>query len=170
KELKQLSYADETVALTNVKADYETSVKIMEQITNPDEAFVIACLQQVEGITGYAAATEDNDPNGQLHKQGGYTSAVYFSYEKVNQNEAYGNTIIEKGTDCGGQIEVYATTEDAERRSEYLGSFDGTALSSGSHTVLGTILIRTSNLMTATQQKELEATLIEVFTTLRDSK
>ncbi|MBQ9045113.1 MAG: EbhA [Oscillospiraceae bacterium] len=170
KELKQLSYADETVALTNAKADYETSVKIMEQITNPDEAFVIACLQQVEGITGYAAATEDNDPNGQLHKQGGYTSAVYFSYEKVNQNEAYGNTIIEKGTDCGGQIEVYATAEDAERRSEYLGSFDGTALSSGSHTVLGTILIRTSNLMTATQQKELEATLIEVFTTLRDSK
>lgn len=170
KELQALSYADETAALTDAKEAYETSVQIMEQITNPDEAFVIACLQQVAGITGYDAATEENDPNGQLHKQGGYTSAVYFSYEKVDQSAVSGSTIIEKGTDCGGQIEVYATAEDAQRRSDYLGSFDGTALSSGSHTVLGTILIRTSDLMTATQQKELEAALIEVFTTLQDGQ
>ena len=141
----------------------------MEQITNPDEAFVISCLEQIDGITGYAAATEDNDPNGKLHKQGGYTSAVYFSYDQVNQSLVSGNTIIEKGTEGGGQIEVYATAEDAQRRSDYLGSFDGTALCSGSHTVLGTILIRTSDQLTATQQKELEAALIEAFTTLHEN-
>lgn len=57
------------------------------------------------------------------------------------------------GTDGGGCIEVYATAEDATKRSDYLSTFDGSILSSGSHEVLGTCVVRTSNLLTASQQQ-----------------
>lgn len=167
-ELKKISYVETTEDLQSAYNDYEESIAIMDQITNPSEAFVIGVLEQIEGITGYAAATEDNDPNGQLHKAGGYTSAVYFEYDKVDQSNVYGADIIEKGTDAGGQIEVYETAEDAEKRNDYLGAFDGSAFSSGSHTVLGTIVIRTSDELNATQQKELEEAIIKVFTTLAE--
>ena len=111
-----------------------------------------------------AAATEDNDPNGQLHKAGGYTSAVYFSHENVDQGSVYGSSLIDKGTDAGGQIEVYATPEDAAKRDTYLAAFDGSVLSSGSHTVIGTCVIRTSNELKASQQSELEANIISELT------
>ena len=166
-ELKSTSYVDQIDKLSTAKSDYETSVKIMEQITNPSEEFVIECLKQIEGISAYDAATEDNDPNGNLHKDGGYTSAVYFQYDKVDQSQTFGDTLIEKGTDAGGQIEVYATAEDAQKRCDYLSGFDGSILSSGSHKVIGTVLIRTSNLLTATEQTELEDALVSVFTTLK---
>ena len=167
-ELKCISYHDEAENLTSAKDSYETSVKIMEQITNPDEAFVISCLEKIEGITGYSAATEEHDVNGNLHKQGGPTSAVVFEYDKVDQSQTYGADLIEKGTDAGGQIEVYETAEIAQNRDSYLGSFDGSILANGSHVVLGTMVIRTSNLLTATQQKELESALVQVFTTLQN--
>lgn len=168
--LKTASYTSQIDDLNSTKKEYITSVKIMEQITNPSEAFVIGCLEQISGITGYEAVTEDNDPNGQLHKQGGYTSAVFFSYEKVDQDDTYGETIIDKGTDAGGQIEVYETVELAQKRDDYLSTFDGTVFASGSHTVLGTMVLRTSALMNATDQKELETALIKEFTTLDSSE
>lgn len=76
----------------------------------------------------------------------------------------YGNSVIEQGTEGGGGIEVYATAEDAEKRREYLEIFDGGLFVSGSHTVIGTVLIRTSNELTATQQKEMETKIIEALT------
>ena len=57
------------------------------------------------------------------------------------------------GTEGGGCVEVYSTAEDAEKRNSYLGSFDGSVLASGSHEVLGTCVVRTSNLLTASNQK-----------------
>ena len=165
--LENVSYIEVIDLLTATKQGYEDSIKILKQVTNPSEAFVISCLKEVEGIVAYDAATEDNDPNGQLGKQGGYTSAVYFQYDKVNQGETYGSTVIEKGTDCGGQIEVYVTKEDAEKRDTYLAAFDGGILASGSHTVIGTMVVRTSNLLKASEQKELEAALISKFIELK---
>ena len=100
-----------------------------------------------------------------LNKTGGYTSTVYFSYDKVNVSFLDG-TIIENGTDGGGSIEVYSTEEDVNKRNDYLASFDGGILSSGSHTVVGTVLVRTSNYLTASQQKELENAIIEKLTEL----
>ena len=76
----------------------------------------------------------------------------------------YGNTVIEQGTEGGGGIEVYATAEDAEKRRDYLAAFDGGILASGTHTVVGTVLVRTSNELTASQQQEMEAKIIEVLT------
>ena len=150
-----LDYSSVINAISEKQTAYQNSVLQMKQITNPNEDFVIQRLKGIPNISGYQAVTEDHDPNGNLNKQGGYTSTVYFSTHLIDQSSVYGNDIVDKGTECGGAIEVYASEEDAEKRDSYLASFDGAGmLNSGSHKVLGTIVIRTSTKLTATQQNE----------------
>ncbi|MGM9651375.1 MAG: hypothetical protein ACI3VX_05515 [Faecousia sp.] len=161
-----VDYTDAIASLQRSLEAFQQSQQQYALVNNPSEAAVIAVLEKIPGVTGISAATEDNDPNGQLHKAGGYSSAVYFSHENVDQNDVLGDTIIDKGTKCGGQLEVYTTEEDAMKRDEYLASFDGTILSSGAHTVIGTIVVRVSDDMTATQQQELTALIIEELTRL----
>ena len=163
-DLSAVDYSDVLAALDEKQTSLEISIKKYALVNNPSEAYVINCLKTVPGIMDISAATEENDPNGNLHKAGGYTSAVYFSHENVNQSSVYGNTIIEKGTDCGGQIEVYASEDDANKRNNYLAGFDGTAFASGSHVVIGTVIVRTSDELTASQQKELENNIILALT------
>lgn len=166
---KPLDYSQQISDLANKKKLLEDSIKQMEQVTQPTEAFVVERLQNVPTITGMAAVTEDHDPNGNLNKSGGYTACVYFSDSQVDRSRIYNDSgdIIEIGTDGGGCIEVYKTTEDAEKRRAYLATFDGTILANGSHSVIGTVLIRTSNLLTATQQNNLEKQVMESLTQLR---
>lgn len=150
-----LDYSATMEDIAAKQSAYQNSIQQMKQITNPSEDFIVQRLKDVPNISGYQAVTEDHDPNGNLNKQGGYTSTVYFSTDLIDQSSVYGNDIVDKGTDCGGAIEVYATQEDAEKRDSYLGGFDGAGmLNSGSHKVLGTIVIRTSTKLTATQQNE----------------
>lgn len=135
-------------------------------LINPEEAFVIERLKLVPEIAVVAAATEEHDPNNLLGKQGGYTAQIYFSSTLISPN-AINRTldqVIDDGTDGGGSIEVYKTAEEAIRREEYLGAYDGTAFSSGSHTVVGSCLIRTSRNLTASQQTALESSIIEALT------
>lgn len=166
-KLNKVDYSDITQQILDAKKAYEDSIKQLKQVTAPTEAFVIERVQAVEGITGVSAVTEENDPNGNLGKQGGYTAQVYFSYNLVDQTSVSGNSIIDKGTDCGGSIEVYNTAEEAENRNAYLASFDGGIFASGSHTVVGTTIIRTSDKLTASQQKELETKLINSLIALK---
>ena len=56
--------------------------------------------------------------------------------------------------------------EDAEKRRDYLATYDGKIYANGTHTVIGTVLVRTSNKLTATQQKELEQKVIDALTRL----
>ena len=150
-----LDYSSVINAISEKQTAYQNSVLQMKQITNPNEDFVIQRLKGIPNISGYQAVTENHDPNGNLNKQGGYTSTVYFSTPLIDQSSVYGNDIVDKGTECGGAIEVYASEKDAEKRDSYLASFDGAGmLNSGSHKVLGTIVIRTSTKLTATQQNE----------------
>ena len=147
-----LNYAPAITNIMDAKTTLENSIQQMRQITNPSGDFVI---QRIQGIDGIQAATEDHDPNDNLNKQGGYTAAIYFSLSLINQDEIIGTDIVDKGTQGGGCIEVYANVEDAEKRNTYLSAFDGAGmLNPGSHTVLGTIVIRTSDKLTATQQNE----------------
>lgn len=167
-ELKKITYVETNEKLSEAKTNLENSIKIMKQVTNPTESFIIERIKNVDGITGYAGVTEDNDPNGNLNKPGGYTSTVYFAYDKVEgPDNLLNGTIIDNGTDGGGSIEVYATEDDAVKREAYLASYDGSILASGSHKVVGTILVRTSNELTASQQKELEAKIVSNLTELR---
>lgn len=167
-EMNAVDYSTVLTALSESRSALEESIAQYALVDAPSEAYIIECLLMVPGIVDIAAVTEDNDPNGNLNKAGGYTSQVYFSSELIDQNSVYGTDLIDKATDSGGSIEVYSTVEDAEKRNIYLGAFDGTFLASGSHCVIGTVLVRTSNKLTATQQKELEANIIAVLTSVED--
>lgn len=158
-----VDYSDSISDIQEKQKALEDSILVLKQITNPSEDFVKERLQKIDSITSIQSVTEDNDPNGNLNKQGGYTSSTYFASANIDQSSVYGTDTIDKGTEAGGCIEVYVNTEDAEKRNLYLSGFDGTALSSGSHTVLGTIVVRTSSELTASQQKELEQAIIEKF-------
>ena len=165
--LKAIDYTSDIQTLKEAEQVVNDSIAQMKQVTNPSEAFVIERLQGTEGVSGISAVTEDNDPNGQLGKSGGYTATVYFTSPLVDQSDVIGDTVIEKGTEGGGAIEVYANVDDANKRKDYLSAFDGGILSSGSHEVVGTVLVRTSDKLTASQQKELEAAIIEALTRLQ---
>lgn len=165
KTMEAVDYGEITDNLNNSKTALEKSIKQYALVDNPAEAYIIECLGKVEHVVDISAVTEDNDPNGNLNKPGGYTATVYYSDDRISLDKSvYGNTVIEQGTDGGGGIEVYATVEDAEKRRDYLSSFDGGILASGTHTVVGTVLVRTSNELTASQQQEMEAKIIEVLT------
>lgn len=153
--------------LASAKVEYADSVKQMTQVTDPSEQFVIERISDVPNVTGVQAATEQNDPNGELHKQGGYTAAVFFSSDLVDRSQLSSEgDIVTVGTDGGGSVEVYESAEAAKARVEYLSAFDGSILSSGSHRVVGTCVVRTSNLLTASQQKSLEQGIVDALVRL----
>lgn len=165
--LNGIDYSDVLSNLSEKQAALEQSKKQYALVNAPTEAYIIDCLRKVPNVNDISAVTEDNDPNGYLNKAGGYTAQVYFSSNLINQDEIEGVTIIDKGTDCGGSIEVYSTAEEANARNDYLASFDGGIFASGSHTVIGTVLVRTSNELTASQQKEMEADIIAIMTEIQ---
>ena len=167
-KLNVVDYTDAIIKLNEAYSALDTSIKQYVLVNNPTEGYVIKCLGTVSHIVDISAVTEDNDPNGNLNKSGGYTAHVYFSSDLINQEEIQGVTIIDKGTDCGGSIEVYSTPEDAQQREEYLAAFDGGIFASGSHTVVGTVLVRTSDKLKASEQKEMEANIITVLTTIKN--
>lgn len=140
---------------------------LAQQITNPNEEWVIERLKSLDSIMNVQAVTEGQDPNHLLNADGGYTACVYFSVRGIRQSSIKGTDIVEKGTDAGGAIEVYKTVTDAQNRCEYLGQFDNTLLYSGSYAIVGTTVIRTSYLLTNEQQIELTNQITTEFTALR---
>lgn len=171
KKIEQYRSVDYSVVLEKLDMAYanlDKSIRQFALVNVPAESYIIQCLGKVENVIDISAVTEDNDPNGKLNKAGGYTAQVFFSSDLIDQNSVYGTTVIDKGTDCGGSIEVYATVEDAKKREEYLATFDGGLFASGSHAVVGTCLVRTSNELTASQQKKMEADIIEVLTYIEE--
>lgn len=166
---KKLTAADNSGQVKALKKSQKAltdSVKQLKLLNKPSEKFVVSRLKNAKYVNKVVAATEDNDPNGQLHKAGGYTAAVFFQSSLVDQSDVYGSSLIDKGTDAGGCIEVYGTAADAKERNEYLSAFDGGILSSGGHKVLGTVVIRTSCELTASKQKALEKQVIAALTKL----
>ncbi len=168
-ELKKIDYTDALNSLSKKHNELVINAKRYQLVNHPTEAYIIQCLKTIPEIVNISAVTEDNDPNGNLNKPGGYTATVYFAHEKINLDKSiYGETLIEQGTDAGGGIEVYTCVEDAVKRRDYLATFDGGIFANGTHTVIGTVLVRTSNELTATQQKDLEAKLIAALTFLSE--
>lgn len=162
-KLKAIDCTESLNALAQARQNAEYSIQREKLVTAPTEAYVIERLRTVDGVKDISAVTETNDPNGNLNKQGGYTAQVFFSSPWINQSEVYGDSLIDKGTEAGGSIEVYRTKEEAISRETYLDAFDGGILASGSHKVIGSVLVRTSNKLTASQQKELESRLIQAL-------
>ena len=84
----------------------------------------------------------------------------------IDASTVPGDTIVEKGTDAGGAIEVYATVEEALARCDYLSGFDGTILYSGSYAIVGTIVIRTSYKLDNSQQMALTRAITRALTAI----
>ncbi|MGM0125691.1 hypothetical protein IGI37_003090 [Enterococcus sp. AZ194] len=163
---KELDYSSISSKLEVAITSANNSITQLKQVTNPSQDFVIPKLKEIQSIEDILPVTEDNDPNGNLNKAGGYTSAIYFSSTFVDQSMVSGMDLISKGTLAGGCIEVYKTAEEATKRNDYLATFDGGILSTGSHTVLGTIVVRTSDNLTATNQKNLETEIVAKLTSI----
>ena len=128
--------------LHTARQAYEDSVQSMLQITAPSDAM--------------------------LNKQGGYIGCVYFTDTRVNREHLYiepgKDNVIDVGCNGGGAVEIYNTAAEAEARNVYLGSFDGSAFRSGSHYVVGTMVIRTSNELTGSQQLDLTDQITQALT------
>lgn len=143
--------------------DLEDSILIQKQITNPTQDWVLSRLNNVENIANIACATEENDPNNKLGKDGGYTAQIYYSSPLLGTQTTAGDKLIDAGTDAGGSIEVYKTVEDAEGRNTYLASFDGTIFDSGKHIVVGTMVVRVSTKLTASKQEQFINEIIDAL-------
>lgn len=166
---KPINYTTEIKELQDKNQKYSTSVKQLKQITNPSNTFVESRLKEIDTISDVQSATEDNDPNQGLNKQGSYTAAVYFSDNEVT-NPVAGADLVAKGTDAGGCVEVYKTVEDAKKRNDYLSAFDGlpTVINPGSHYVYGTVVIRVAASLTASQQNALTQKIYEKLIEIKD--
>jgi len=162
---KEIIQAD-TQTIRDMTKQIEQATVLVKQVTAPSGDWVYERLANVDDITGRQQVTESMNPDGLLGKEGGYSSCVYFAVLGVNQNEVPGNSIVEKGTDAGGAIEVYPSLADAEQRVEYLSGFDGTVLYSGSYAIVGTMVIRTSYKLTDEQQFELTNKITSVLTAI----
>lgn len=147
-----------------MKASLDDGIRIMNEINNPDESWVVKHLESVDAITSVKAVTSDNDPNALLGKEGGYSSCVYFTVSLLNDNAVVGDNPVAKGTDGGGAIEVFPTLEDAKARCEYLSGFDDTILYSGSYALVGTMVVRTSCLLSDNNQYALTNDIVSEMT------
>lgn len=144
--------------------EIEMMLKVLEQITVSDTSWVMDKLNGLADISGTECVTEDNNPDGLLNKEGGYIGCIYFSLSEIDQTSVPGDSIVTKGTDCGGAIEIYASLEEAEARCEYLAGFDGTILYSGSYAIVGTNVIRTSYILSNERQWEVTSEITKKLT------
>lgn len=167
-ELKNTSFDDKTQALKDAETALSNSIERRKLVTAPSEAFVIERLRGIDGIGEIAALTEETDNNGLLGKAGTYYAKIDFASPWIKDPYSIysGRSVAENSTDGGGSVEVFETEELAQKRNDYLGAFDGGMFASGSHKVLGTLIVRTSNELTASQQKKLEADIIASLTKL----
>lgn len=161
-------------SISKIKSDTETirqltewiihSLNVLNQITAPKSEWVIQRLGNVEGITGTQTVTLENNPDGLLGKEGGYKDCIYFTVDTIDPKTIEGNDIVEKGTDAGGAVEIYGSLEEAEARCEYLAGFDGTVLYSGSYAIVGTMVIRTSYLLSNEEQFDFTDKITQALT------
>lgn len=163
-------------SVSKIKRDQKTiheMIKTMDnveqiicQIYNPKSTWVEDRLKNIKEIKLIQHVSKNNDPNGLLNKNHGYTACVYFTVEGVKvENES--QNPIDLGTDGGGCIEVYSNLKDAKNRCEYLKQFDGTYLYTGSYALIGTMVVRTTYVLSNEQQYLLTDKIFKEFTVVK---
>lgn len=133
---------------------YELNEDANKLVTNPSVEYVIAALSQVDSVIGIEI---DDTPQGE--------ATIFFSSNLVDQTQFSGGGVARNGTEGGGSVDIYSTSEAAQKRDEYLSGFDGLkALNSGGHAVAGTIVIRTSAKLDKEKQTELTQAIVDSLT------
>ena len=154
----------DTATIYELIDSMETDLHIVAQIENPSSDWVKSKLKNISSIKEIDSVTVNNDPNKMLGREGGYTSCIYFTISDIDSDSVEGDTVVAKGTDAGGAIEVFSSIEDAEARCEYLAGFDNTLLYSGSYAIVGTMVIRTSYRLDGERQFNLTNEITQEFT------
>lgn len=165
-----IKIAKDTKTVLTYCEEIEMMIAVLEQITASETSWVVDRLEEITGISGTECVTAENNPDGLLNKEGGYIGCIYFSLSEIDQTTVPGATIVAKGTDCGGAIEIYASLEEAEARCEYLAGFDGTILYSGSYAIVGTNVIRTSYILSNERQWEITSIITKKLTEVNTDK
>lgn len=167
--MEQVDYTDIVKSLEEKYIDFDKSIKQYKLVDNPTEEYLLSRLKTVKGIFNITAYTEETDTNKYLNKAKWYYSKIVFQHEDVQHSAIeYGHPIEEVGNPAGGCVEAFKTVEDAERRNQELQSQEGTVRSPGSHKVIGTVLVRTSDDLTTAKQKELEQAIIDALTYIEE--
>lgn len=167
--MEQVDYTDIVKSLEEKYNDFDKSIKQYKLVDNPTEEYLLSRLKTVKGIFNITAYTEETDTNKYLNKAKWYYSKIVFQHEDVQHSAIeYGHPIEEVGNSAGGCVEAFKTVEDAERRNQELQSQEGTVRSPGSHKVIGTVLVRTSDDLTTAKQKELEQAIIDALTYIEE--
>lgn len=162
-KLKGVEPAKLTSELKACEKAVSESRRLYGLLDNPEESYVVERLKTVENVEGVQAATEDTDPNNLIGKNGGYKSYIAFTCPYAQDGYLTGDS-LEDGVDGGGVVEIYETADLAKQRNDYLSSFDGGLLAGEVHDVYGTIIIRLSSNMKASEQKEMEEAIFKALT------
>lgn len=166
-----MKLADPSISVEEIKKDignaikaYQDSVKQQKQVTEPKEKILVERAKTVRSVTAVEAATEKTDANTLMNKKGGYYAYVAMKSSMIDDSYDEGESPVEAGTEGGAVIEAFHTVKDAEARDTYLSGFDGAGmLSPGSHRVVGTLVIRTSDELSASDQKKLENRIVDAL-------
>ncbi len=144
------------------KDDYSANIYVLDEdeqglVLNPSIEYVVTALNHVDAITGIEL---DPDPDD------GYIAKIFFTSDLVDQSDFdEDESVLEKGTDAGGSIDLFKTIDEAIERDEYLHSFDDSfLLNAGGHAVAGSLVIRTSKKLDEKNQKSLTDSIISALT------
>ena len=168
-DIKEMSESDLCNSLKKIVGDTDEVVAdyiMIDQITNPSEEWVKSRLKNVKEITALQSVTKDNDPDGLMGLEGGYKNCIYFQVSDIAPNSVKGISVVEKGTDAGGAVEIYSDLKGALNRCDYLSGFDNTLLYSGSYAAIGTMVIRTSYKLDSDRQVYLTNEITKALTSL----
>lgn len=156
----------DTETVYQITKDNENAIALLKQIITPKQDTIEQKLKLVKNIKGIEEVTKDKNPNDMLNKDGGYYGCLYFTISLIDEKSVPGKSIVEKGTDTGGAIELFNNLDYAKKRCEYLASFDGTLLTTGSYVLVGTMVIRTSYKLDSNEQYLLTDNIIKAITSI----
>lgn len=169
-DLKAIDFSADKKELEDAMKAFEDSQKKYKLVDNPTRDYILSRVGKVKGIDEITFLTEKNDPTKKIGKSSQYYAKIVFHSVKVD-HYGYDNkleTLAEIGNPAGGCVEAFKTVEDAEKRDAELKNLEGTIASPGSHKVIGTLVVRTSDELTASQQRKLEAALVKELTRLTE--
>ena len=166
-------YTEVITVIHTAQTNLENSIRQLEQVTDPTEAFVLGRIMEIKekaGMVDVIALTEDTDTENLIGKSGWYTSKIIFRHKDVKHHglDSGLKNLAEIGNPAGGCIETYETVEDAERRDAELEDMEGTVRSPGEHCVCGTIVVRVSEDMKTSTQKDLLEMIVDALLRLED--
>lgn len=115
-------------------------------------AILVSLQKQYPTVQETYVYTQSKDPNGNLGKTGYYTAGAGFYDTRTNAAPVESSAF---GVDPGGAIEVYANTNDAAKRVDYLKQFQGRPdLDQGAVEQFDNIVVRASSKYNTADQKQ----------------